>query len=73
MVEILSVVCIVLIVLVLCRWGIQLVLDILCRPWVIIPLGIFIVIWAIKELGIGTAVLFTLGLVSIYILRRNKR
>jgi len=73
MVEILSVVCIVLIVLVLCRWGIQTLLDILCRPWVIIPTGIFIVIWATKEFGIGTAVLFTLGLVSIYILRRNKR
>ena len=72
MFEIISVICVVLIIVALCKCGVKLLLNIILHPAVLILIGVGLIIWGIIVKGIGATVLIVLGLIALYFLRRNK-
>lgn len=64
--------CVVLVVLVLCKWGFVMLLNIVLYPPIFCSIGTGLTLYSIINWGFKTTVLIVLGLVCIYFLNRNK-
>ena len=70
--EIIVAVCTIVIIIALCKVGIEALLNIVLSPVGLICLIVGLLIWGTISLGIGTTVLIVLCVISLYFIMRKK-